>query len=118
MLYNYIAIAFFVIFALAFPLGMLYSAKLIARRERPNPIKNAPYESGEETIGRGRDFIEEYMPFYLAFLPFEIVVIIAILWSGVARTLSYIKSIEVLGLFVLATLFAMLAYRLASDKNE
>ena len=71
MLYNYIAILFFAVLGISIPLLFLLIAKLIGRRSPGNKIKNAPYESAEESLGGSRDVDNEYLPYFMLFLPFE-----------------------------------------------
>jgi NADH:ubiquinone oxidoreductase subunit 3 (subunit A) len=99
MLYNYVALAVFTVLAFLVPLGMILGSKLIAKRSPGNPIKNAPWESGEASAGRSRDVENEYLPFFSLFLPFEVVVGILVTWSFVAYGLSF--SVD-LGMIVLA----------------
>jgi NADH:ubiquinone oxidoreductase subunit 3 (subunit A) len=99
MLYDYIALAVFAVLALLVPLALITVSKLIARRSPGNPIKNAPWESGEASIGRARDIENEYLPFFSLFLPFEVVAGILLAWATVAYGLSF--SVD-LGMIVLA----------------
>ena len=112
MLYNYLALLFFAVFAVFIPASFLMFAKLLGKRSEGNPVKNAPYESGEETVGRSRDIDNEYLPFFMIFIPFEIIVAILILWAMVARDLTYSYGIAFAMLGVLATVLSLVGYRM------
>lgn len=114
MLYNYIALLIFIAFAVFMPVSFLMIAKFLGRRDQGNPVKNAPYESGEETIGNSRDVDNEYLPHFMIFLPFEIIIAILILWSTVSRSLNYGADAAILGLGIIATALAFIGYKMAS----
>lgn len=112
MLYNYIALLIFIAFAVFVPVSFLLSSKLLRRKSEGNPTKNAPYESGEETIGNSKDVDNEYLPYFMIFLPFEIVVVILIMWSTIARTVSFGLSFGVLMLGAMATALSVVGYKM------
>lgn len=118
MLFDYVALVVFAAFAIFIPVSFLVFAKMLGRRSQGNAAKNAPYEAGEKTIGNSRDIDNEYLPFFMMFLPFEIVLVILILWSVVARQLAYMTGIEIIALAVISTLFSLIGYKFISDKNE
>jgi NADH:ubiquinone oxidoreductase subunit 3 (subunit A) len=113
MLYNYIALLIFVAFAAFVPASFLLAAKLLGRKSSGNPVKNAPYESGEETIGNSKDIDNEYLPHFMIFLPFEIIIVVLILWSTVTKTINLEVNIAILMLGVVATFLSFIGYRMA-----
>ena len=113
MLYNYIALTIFVAFAVFVPASFLLFAKLIGRKRSGNAVSNAPYESGEETTGTKKDFDNEYMPYFMIFLPFEMVVVILILWSTVTRSMGYYASMAIIMIGIAATVLSAAGYKLA-----
>ncbi|MGC8651887.1 MAG: NADH-quinone oxidoreductase subunit A [Candidatus Micrarchaeia archaeon] len=117
MLYNYIALVFFAAFSIAIPLLLLFVAKLIRPAEPRNAVKNAPYESAEAAIGAGADLYNEYLPYFMLFIPFEIIVVVVMLWAYVARMLSYMQGVYVLGLAFAAMVLAVIGYGLIGVKN-
>ncbi|MGC8647313.1 MAG: NADH-quinone oxidoreductase subunit A [Candidatus Micrarchaeia archaeon] len=117
MLYNYIALLFFTVFSIAIPAVMIFGAKLIRHEEPENPVKNAPYESGEVSIGSAYDVYNEYLPYFMIFIPFEIVVVFLILWAYVSRSLSYSTGLYAIGAALLAMFFAIIGYVLAGAKH-
>ncbi len=117
MLYDYIAIVFFVAFAFFIPAMFLLVSRLLRSGISGNPVKNAPYESGEKPIGSSRDLDTEYFPFFMLFLPFEVVAVLVLLWSPSARVSSQSTGIFVLGMLVLATALAVLGYIIVGEKR-
>lgn len=115
MLYNYLALLFFMAFAVFMPVSFLLTAKLLSKREPGNPVKNAPYESGEETVGNSRDIDNEYLPYFMIFLPFEVVVAIMLLWSTAAGGISHINNLGIIILGIFATAMAFIGYRMANS---
>jgi NADH:ubiquinone oxidoreductase subunit 3 (subunit A) len=112
MLYNYIALLFFVALGLLIPALFLLASKLLGRRYPGNPTKNAPYESAEETIGSSRDVDNEYLPYFMLFLPFEIILAMLLLWSTVAKAIDYNTGTAIILLVVAATAFSSVGYKL------
>jgi NADH:ubiquinone oxidoreductase subunit 3 (subunit A) len=112
MLYNYVALLLFIAFAVFVPVSFLLTAKLLGRKESGNPVKNAPYESGEKTVGDSRDVDNEYLPYFMLFLPFEIVIAILVLWSTTARQMSLSANIMLIGLGLFATVASFVGYRM------
>jgi NADH:ubiquinone oxidoreductase subunit 3 (subunit A) len=114
MLYNYLALAVFAIFAIAVPLSFVIGSKLIGRRSPGNAAKNAPWESGEESTGSALDIDNEYLSFFALFLPFEIIAAIAVVWAFVAYDLPYAADIGMVSLVLVSSLAAMAGYKMAS----
>lgn len=116
MPYNYIALMFFVIIGLLIPALFLFAARLLGNRAPGNPVKNAPYESAEETIGSSRGIDNEYLPYLMLFLPFEIVLAMLILWSTVAKAIDYNISLAIISLAVISTVFSFVGYKLIGGR--
>jgi len=112
MLYNYIAILFFAALGITIPSLFLLTAKLIGHRSKGNPVKNAPYESAEESTGGSRDMDNEYLPYFMLFLPFELMLVILILWSTVARAIDYNTGLDIILLVVISMAFSFAGYKL------
>ncbi|MGC8496114.1 MAG: NADH-quinone oxidoreductase subunit A [Candidatus Micrarchaeia archaeon] len=118
MIYNYIAIIFFALFSIAIPLLLMLVSKLIRYNAPNNAVKSAPYESGELSIGQNIDVYNEYMPYFMLFLPFEVVVVVLLLWAYVARLVSYDTSIYILALAIFAMLMAIAGYKIIGARND
>lgn len=117
MLYNYVALVFFAAIALAVPYSMLLTAKLLRHKAKGNMVKNAPYESAEATTGKNRDVLNEYLPYFIMFLPLEVVSVILLLWSAASRAVPYLNSIAVMGIAVMSMAFAVAGFMLIRGKN-
>lgn len=117
MLYNYLALLVFALIAIFVPASLLATAKLFRHRTRDNAVKSAPYESAEATIGKNRDVINEYLPFFMLFLPFEVVAIVLLIWSSVLRQVSYTSGILVVGLALVAAAFSLTGYLIIRGKD-
>lgn len=118
MLYNYLSLVFFVAFAIFIPVSFIITSKMLRKRSNPNPIKTAPYESGEATIGSGRDIDIEYLPFFMVFLPFEIIAILILVWGINAINIPYKTDLEMIGLLSVITLLSILGYKYIGGKNR
>jgi NADH:ubiquinone oxidoreductase subunit 3 (subunit A) len=117
MYYNYIALLFFSVVAIGVPALMLFASRLLRKESVGNPTKNAPYESGEETIGRMQDIDTEYFPFLMIFLPFEILAVFLLLVMPSLYSFSYSMGIALLGLLVIAAAFSLAGYKLISGRR-
>jgi len=115
--YNYIALAFFVLFALFIPISFLLTSKMLRQKSNGNKVKNTSYESAEQPIGKARDVATEYLTFFAIFLPFEIISMVVLLWSIAARQLGLAVNIAVIGLAIVSMILALLGYKFAGDKN-
>ncbi len=117
VLYDYVSLLFFAAFGMFIPASLILTSRMIRKKSRPSRVKDAPYESGEKTIGHSRDIDSEYFPFFMVFLPFEIITILVLLWSVVSGIMPHAEGAEMLGIVVVATAFAMLGYKMIGDNN-
>ncbi|EQD49860.1 NADH-ubiquinone/plastoquinone oxidoreductase chain 3 [mine drainage metagenome] len=117
MFYTYIALIFFIAFALFIPAAFLLTAKLLGHREPGNKAKNAPYESGELPIGSSRDIDNEYLPYFTAFLPFEIVAVVLLVWSVASPSLGYTTNLLYIMLPIFSLIFVFISYKLIRGRN-
>jgi NADH:ubiquinone oxidoreductase subunit 3 (subunit A) len=117
MLYNYLALVFFVAFGLFIPASYLFLSRLLRNRESGNPVKNAPFESAEESLGGDRGIMHEYLPYFMLFLPFEIVLVMLFLWSTASRIMPTNASIAIMILVAVAAAFSIFGYKLAGGRN-
>lgn len=114
MLYDYVVLGVFALLGMFIPASLLLSSKILGVKSRGNKVKNAPWESAEESIGGALDIDNEYLPFFSIFLPFEIIAGIFVVWASQAKSIPYNQDV---GIIVLATLSAFVAiafYRLAA----
>jgi NADH:ubiquinone oxidoreductase subunit 3 (subunit A) len=117
MLYNYIALVLFALFGIFIPTSFLFTAKLLGRRYKPNDVKEAPYESGEESIGGSRDIDTEYFPFIMLFLPFEVIAILVLVWSYAAGIMGKYPGLYMILLLLSATAFSIVGYKAIDDNH-
>ena len=89
----------------------------MAEEWRGTVAKNAPYESGEATTGESRDVDNEYMPHFMLFLPFEIVIAILILWSIAPKGLGYYTNVAILMIGFVATVLSFFGYKIGKWLN-
>ncbi|MDE1865957.1 MAG: NADH-quinone oxidoreductase subunit A [Candidatus Micrarchaeota archaeon] len=112
MLYNYVAFAVFTVLAFLVPASLLIGSKLVSKKYPGNPIKGAPWESGEASVGGARDIDNEYLPFFSLFLPFEVITGILIVWSVSAHGLGFYTGIGMIVLAVAATAASVFGYKI------
>ena len=118
MFSTYLILIISFLFALFLPFSFLLLSKLLRPKSSKNHVKNAPYESGEETIGYSKDIYSEYTGFFPVFLSFEVIIIILIFWASVSNYVSYKNSILLLSISVIAVILSLISYKLASGVNE
>ncbi|MGC8572263.1 MAG: NADH-quinone oxidoreductase subunit A [Candidatus Micrarchaeia archaeon] len=116
MLYNYIAAFVLIVFAFLVPLVYLLFSALIRAKSKPTKVKQEPYESAEESLGSAQDIESEYFPFFVLFLPFEFIVIILLLWSPLAKSMTLNDNILIIGLPLLAMFFSAIIYKIIINK--
>lgn len=104
MLKQYAFIALFALITLIFPfIGFLF-AKII-RPRKPNPVKQATYECGLETIGETWvQFRVQYYLYALVFVLFDVEAVFLFPWA---------VSINQLGLYALVEMFIFLGLLIA-----
>ncbi|MCL4381282.1 MAG: NADH-quinone oxidoreductase subunit A [Candidatus Marsarchaeota archaeon] len=115
MISTYIILVVSFLFALSMPLSFLAVSKLLRPSKDRNPVKNAPYESAEQTVGKSMDTINEYMSFFSIFLAFEIIAIVMVLWAYSSSYFSYGASLLIILSLILSMVFSSIAYRLSSE---
>jgi NADH:ubiquinone oxidoreductase subunit 3 (subunit A) len=115
--YNYIAVGFFILFAIFVPVSFLLTSKMLRPSKPGNRVKNTPYESAEEPIGRSGDVDNEYLAFFAIFLPFEVISMIILLWAVAARSLAAGINVAVIGLLIITMVLALAGYKFASEKR-
>ncbi len=104
MLEKYAFIALFAIVALIFPFAGFTFAKIL-RPKKPNPVKQATYECGLETIGETWvRFRIQYYLYALVFVLFDVEAVFLFPWA---------VSINQLGLYALVEMFIFLGLLIA-----
>lgn len=104
MLEKYAFIALFAIVALIFPFAGFIVARIL-RPKKPNPVKQATYECGLETIGETWvQFRVQYYLYALVFVLFDVEAVFLFPWA---------VSINQLGLYALVEMFIFLGLLIA-----
>jgi len=76
MLREYGSVLIFTLLSIGFMFGMLFVSKII-RPNRPNPMKNSPYECGEVPVGNAWvNFNIRYYILALIFLLFDVEIVL------------------------------------------
>lgn len=95
MLTQFGVVFFFILLGCAFILVSLFAGSLF-RPSRPNPIKQSPYECGEQVVGGA--FVRFNVRFYiiaLIFLIFDVEVIVLFPWATQFKALGPLAFLEV-----------------------
>ena len=107
MLSQYGFIAVFAIIAIALPIVGLVVSWLL-RPKKPNPVKNATYECGMETIGSTWvQFKAQYYLYALIFVVFDVEAVFIFPWAVAYNKLELYALIE-MALFVAILLGGLL----------
>jgi len=94
--YQYLFLGIFLLIAVIFPLLPIILARFIAPK-KPNPIKNATYECGVETVGDSWvQFKAQYYVYALAFVIFDIEVIFIFPWAVAYKQIGLIAFVEMM----------------------
>ena len=106
--WSLVAIYMVVVFLVTFPLvifGWLMGAK------GKNPIRDAPFESGQTHLGEARQrYMMQYYPYLIMFVAFDVVAMFLFTWGLAFTAISF--SQDYLFLLFLAVLVAPLGYAL------
>jgi len=104
LLEKYAFIALFATIALIFPFAGFIVARIL-RPKKPNPVKQATYECGLETIGETWvQFRVQYYLYALVFILFDVEAVFLFPWA---------VSINQLGLYALVEMFIFLGLLIA-----
>jgi NADH:ubiquinone oxidoreductase subunit 3 (subunit A) len=114
---DYLAVLVFVIFSLLIPASLLLFSKLIRKHGDSNPVSTLNFESGEESTGSRLTIMKEYFHYFSAFLAFEIVAAVILLWAMTARTLPSEANIGILAFAIFGFTFEIFAMLLAAKKE-
>ena len=98
---TYLALLIFLLFGAFLPISMILTSKLLRPERSDNPVKNANYESGEESVGGRISIMKEYLHYFSLFLAFDIITAIILIWAFAGDNIGSIPSGYVLALAVL-----------------
>ena len=116
MLANYGYIGLFILVAIFFTIttlllpATLRLIRLIPRK--PNPVKNATYECGMETIGRSWvQFNFRYYFYALMFVALDVLVVFVYPWAVSLRQLNYFGFLAILVLIFIVVVGYIYAWK-------
>jgi NADH-quinone oxidoreductase subunit A len=101
------AVVLFAVFAFLFAVAGFFTAWLL-RRDIPTPLKNIPYECGEETVGR--TWIQFHVGYYviaLIFVIFDVEAVFLVPWAVAFKALGLVGFIE-MAIFIAILLLGLL----------
>ncbi len=113
---DYLTVPVFIAFALLFPASIILFSRLIRIRTRQNAVSRLNFESSEESTGSRLSIMTEYFHYFSAFLAFEVIAAIVLVWVSMARSLPRSTGIAVLAVTVLGMMMEMLAILLATRR--
>jgi len=86
-----------------------YGVNSLLSKKKPNPIKNATYECGEETVGNS--WVQFNMRFYviaLLFLIFDVEIVFLFPWATVYAAPQFLANIPHWGILSLSEMFVFI----------
>lgn len=103
---EWIFVGLFLAIAWALPAAPIVLGKILAPK-RPNPVKNATYECGIETIGNTWiQFRAQYYIFALVFVLFDVEVVFLLPWALAFNQLGLFAVVE-MAIFILLLVAAL-----------
>ncbi len=116
--YTYVALVIFLLLAIFVPLSMLLTAKMLGAPRKTNKTKTLNYESAEVPIGANKDIVNDYLSYFPLFLAFEIVGIIAIVWSFTFSNLASQNNFYLVLILGASTLLSLVTVSLVNQKMQ
>lgn len=114
---DYLAVLVFIIFSLLFPASLLLFSRLIRINGDSNPVATLNFESAEESRGTRLTIMKEYFHYFSAFLAFEVVSAVILVWALTAKTLPSETNLAILAFAVFGFIFEAFAMILATRKD-
>jgi NADH:ubiquinone oxidoreductase subunit 3 (subunit A) len=115
MTYNQIAAVTIILLSLAVPFLLVFISKMMQKKASGNKVKDSPYESGEEPIGRKTNFESEYLSYFVIFLPMEFVAVLLLLSTALPGGTQQAGEYVVL-LLVFAAIVSLILYKTVGGK--
>lgn len=115
---QYLAIAIFAAIALLIPFSALLFSQLVRIRSDNNDVETKVYESAEETIGQRVDVMHEYLHYFVAFLAFEILGVIIIIWSTFTKQGQQLSGLYVIGLVIFGFVLEVFLFGISRSRVE
>ena len=114
---DYIAVLVFIVFSLLFPVSLLLFSRLVRMRGDSNATSTLNFESAEESRGSRLTLMKEYFHYFSAFLAFEVISAVILVWVVTARTLPQEVNMGILGFAVVGFVFEVFAMLIAVKKE-
>jgi NADH:ubiquinone oxidoreductase subunit 3 (subunit A) len=111
---DLLVLVVFTLFSLFFPAALILISKLIRFRGNQNEVATLNFESSEISTGSRLSIMKEYFHYFSAFLAFEIVTAVLLIWVLIANVVTFDVSIGVLLFAVFGSVLEGLAILLAS----
>jgi NADH:ubiquinone oxidoreductase subunit 3 (subunit A) len=118
MVDQYLAVAIFAVVALLIPLSAMLFSKLVRIKSDSNDVKTKVYESAEETVGERVEPMHEYLHYFVAFLAFEMLSVIVIVWSTFTRQGLQGSGLYVIGLLVFGFVLEVFLFGISRSRVE
>lgn len=100
-----LALIIFALFSVFTPISLILTSRAIRKATKRNSVKDAPYESAEESSGIRISIMNEYLHYFSMFLAFEIITAVIIVWAPIAKTISFVPNVAMLGLLAVGLVF-------------
>ncbi len=116
-----LAIFIFMIFSVFTPVSLILTSRALRRKTKRNVVKDAPYESAEESKGNRISIMNEYLHYFSMFIAFEIIVTVVMVWAPVSKSVPFLPSLAILGLLVVGMVFeafTLLIARMVEYKDD
>lgn len=113
---QYLQILIFAIIAVLVPLSTLLFSKMVRPRSDNNDVKTLVYESAEESVGQKVEIMHEYLHYFIAFLAFEIIGVIVIIWSTFSRTAQSADGMYIILLLIFGFVFEIFLLGISRGK--
>ena len=116
-----LAIFIFILFSVFTPVSLILTSRALRRKTKRNVVKDAPYESAEESKGNRISIMNEYLHYFSMFIAFEIIVTVVIVWAPVSNSVPFLPSLAILGLLVVGMVFEgfmLLIARMVEYKDD
>ncbi len=105
--FVYIALIIFLLLAIFVPFSMIATSRMLRPKGNLNKTKTINYESAEVPIGAQRDITSNYLPYFPIFITFELVGIVAIVWSFSFLSLNTAQNTYMIMILLASTLLSI-----------
>lgn len=113
---QYLQMLIFAAIAVFVPLSTLMFSKMVRPRSDNNDVKTLTYESAEQSVGQKVEVMHEYLHYFVAFLAFEIIGVIVIIWSTFSRSVQSSSGQYIVLLLVFGFVFEVFLLGMSRSK--